>query len=168
MTQYNNNFIAQPGLQFPDNTVQTTAYTGGVVISSIPAINTTATSSSTGIIAISDNGNRLAYYNSTASNWLYIGTDKSVYTPPLTSPPVTGYIAWYDASSVNLSGSSWNDKSGNGNNAIIYGSPTLQSGTGNGATATFNALSSNNHSTDAVLFPAELINNSHYFLFFVK
>lgn len=165
MTQHNNNIIINTALQFSDLSTQTTAWTGAVTFPSIASSATTATSTSNQIVLIADNGQRPAYYSTTASQYLYVGTDKPVYTPPSNSPPLTDYIAWYDASSVNLGSSLWTDKSINGNNATIYGSPTLQSGTGNGATATFNALSSNDHTTDAVLFPGELIDNSHYTLF---
>jgi hypothetical protein len=51
----------------------------------ITAAETTATSTGTGrLVTISDNAGRLAYYNTTASNWLYVGTDAIVYVNALT------------------------------------------------------------------------------------
>ena len=76
--------VNAPSITFPDNTVQTTAYTGTAAVSfvSITAAQTTTTNTSTQIVLISDNGNTPAYYNSTISNWLYIGSNNIVYTPP--------------------------------------------------------------------------------------
>jgi hypothetical protein len=94
------------GLRFTDTSLQTTAFTSTNAVTSITAgtgtyvststgavtiwtsyqrvaaAATTATSTASGIIFITDNGSRAAYYNTTASQWLYIGTDAVVYTPP--------------------------------------------------------------------------------------
>jgi hypothetical protein len=80
MYLYNNLNIANSGyLGFTDNSIQTTAWTG---YQRVDAAATTATSTASGIIFITDNGGRAAYYNTTATQWLYIGTDAVVYTPP--------------------------------------------------------------------------------------
>lgn len=54
-----------------------------------------------------------------------------------TKPPVAGFLAWYDTTSV--VGTSWRDKSGNGYNATIAGA-TLTATSGNGATGLTTAL----------------------------
>jgi len=59
---------------------------GGSSIPLITAAETTATTTATGkLVSISDNGGRLAYYNDTITNWLYVFNDTVVYTPP--TPP---------------------------------------------------------------------------------
>jgi len=65
------------------------------------------------------------------------GNWPSIQTIP--TAPVAGYIAWHTGDSI--SGSSWNDLSGNGNTATIGGSgASVVSTTGNGAASTFNVL----------------------------
>jgi hypothetical protein len=79
------------------------------------------------------------------------------------TPPVTGYVGWYNASS--WTGSQWTDLSGNGNHATtIRGSISVVSGTGNGATATFNRLQGG--TGDGLRFPTSIL-PSTYTLFHV-
>jgi hypothetical protein len=64
------------------------------VIPLISAAETTATTTATGkLVSISDNGGRLAYYNNTVSDWLYVFNDSVVYTPP--APPPEDYDPFY-------------------------------------------------------------------------
>ena len=138
---------------------------GGTTIPLIPAADTTATSTSTGkLVSISDNGGRLAYYNNTITNWLYVGTDAVVYSPPApppSGPPVTDYIAWYDITS--FTGSMWNDKSGNGYNGTVGGSPTVVSVSGNGG-GSFSAIQGG--TSDYIAFPSGIL-PSTYTLFYI-
>lgn len=171
----NNNFRVKNGLEVAttatvasvvfsgDNSVQTSAATAIPVIT---AAATTATSTATGkLVSISNTGGKLAYYSSTASQWRYVGTEAVVYTPPdPNAPPVSDYIAWYDASSINLGTATWTDKSGNGYHGSIGGSPTIVSTSSNGATETFNVLSGG--TSDLVTFPAAIV-PSTYTLFHV-
>lgn len=132
---------ASPGITFTlDGSIQTTAWLG---YTRVVASATTTTNTSSGIILISDNGGRPAYYNTTASTWQYVGTDVTVYTPSGGFNPtsISGCILWADLTSVSLGTSTWTDMSGAGNHGTIYGSPTLASTSGNGATAISTALS---------------------------
>ena len=155
-------FSIDGNLTFPDSTVQTTAWAG---YQSVTAAETTASSTSSGIILITDMGGRVAYYNTTASMWLYVGTDVVVYTPPNPPPPVTDYIAWYDMTSVNISGMTWTDLSGNGHHATLYGSPTIAAVSGGGASIT-SALTGS--TGDSGLFPSPVASGSTYSLFTVS
>ena len=81
----------------------------------------------------------------------------------LPGPPVSGYIAWYDAGSI--SGTTWTDKTGNGYNATIGGSGySVTTTTGNGATASFDTLQGTTAST--VVFPSGVV-PSTYTLFYI-
>jgi len=129
------------------------------------AIDTISITTGSGLLAvIEDRGSKLAYYSTTACNWLYVGTEEIVYTPVIVTPPVTDYIGWYDMTSVDLTGGYWNDMSGNAYNATASGSPTITSGTGNGATATFSALTG--ITSDKFIFPSAIL-PSTYTLFHV-
>ena len=87
----------------------------------------------------------------------------STTVPISDTPPVTGYVGWYNASS--WTGSQWTDLSGNGNHATtIRGSISVVSGTGNGATATFNRLQGG--TGDGLRFPTSIL-PSTYTLFHV-
>lgn len=81
----------------------------------------------------------------------------------LPEPPVSGYIAWYDADSI--SGTTWTDKTGNGYDASLGGTGfSVVSTTGNGATESFNALQGSTAST--VVFPSGIL-PSTYTLFYI-
>ena len=167
MTQHNNPTVIKPAIQFADQTVQSIAYAGISTLLAVTSTATTTTNSSTQIVLISDYGDKMAYYNSTLSNWLYVGTDKPVITPPgPTSPPVTDYIAWYDPSSFSLGTSQWLDLSANGHHATINGSPTISANSGNGATGDFNQLVGV-ASSDSIVFPSGILPNT-YSLFTVS
>ena len=167
MTQHNNNIIINTALQFSDLSTQTTAWTGAVTFPSIASSATTATSTSNQIVLIADNGQRPAYYSTTASQYLYVGTNKAVITPPgPPAPPVTDYIAWYDSSSFSLGTSQWLDLSANGHHATINGSPTISANSGNGATGDFNQLVGV-ASSDSIVFPEGILPNT-YSLFTVS
>lgn len=157
-------------LVFPDLTVQTTAWTGTSIATflSVTAADTTTTNTATGIVLITDNGNHVAYYNSTVSTWLYVSNDAVVYsapTPP-SSPPVTDYIAWYDMSSVDISGMTWNDLSGNGYHATLYGSPSIAAVSGGGATLISSALTGS--TGESAQFPIAVAYGPTYSLFTVS
>jgi hypothetical protein len=103
-----------------------TALNAGTTIPLITAAQTASTSTATGkLVSISDNGGRLAYYNNTLTDWLYVGTDEIVYTPPPppTGPPVADYIQWFDYTSFNDSAHTWSDLSIYANNATVTGTP---------------------------------------------
>ena len=71
----------------------------------VTSASTTATSTSSGIILITTNGGRPAYYNTTASEWRYVATEAVVYTPP-----ASGDAYWADTR-VYLSGETVADNS---------------------------------------------------------
>ena len=96
---------------------------GNTRFATILALDTTSLTTGSGLLAvIADGGSKLAYYSTTACNWLYVGTEEVVYTPS-SSPPVTDYIGWYDASS--FAGSTWNDRSIYANDATVTGSASV-------------------------------------------
>jgi hypothetical protein len=151
MTNYNKAFKVKHGLE----------------ITAIAAAETTATSTATGkVYAISDNGGKLSYYSTTASDWLYVGTEAVVYTPPPPppeGPPVTDYIALYDYTSVD--GSSLNDLTANANTATISGTVTITTSTGNGASESFSVMAGSNNET--ISFPSGLLDADGYTLIHV-
>ena len=164
-------FTVNGEITFPDLTVQTTAFTGTSIATflSVTAADTTTTNTATGIVLITDNGNHVAYYNSTVSNWLYVSNDAVVYSAPPSPPsppPVTDYIAWYEMSSVNISGMTWNDLSGNGYHATLYGSPSIAAVSGGGATLISSALTGS--TGESAQFPIEVAYGSTYSLFTVS
>jgi len=72
-----------------------------------------------------------------------------------TKPPVAGYLAWYDTTSV--VGTNWYDKSGNGYTATIAGA-TLTATSGNGATGLTTALyGSSAATTQSVTWPVGIL-----------
>jgi hypothetical protein len=70
---------------------------------------------------------------------------------PVTS--ISGLVGWYDVSSV--SGSTWTDKSGNGNHASIVGGASVVSVSGKGATNLTSALAGT--TSQGVNFPAAIL-----------
>jgi hypothetical protein len=113
------------------------------------------------IITISDSGTDTnapagnwapAYWDPDNAVWTYIANSNSVtpiVTPPVTSPPVTDYIAWYDSSS--FSGSTWTDLSTNTNNATVTGSPSVVSvGAGYGSSTGVSAVQGNSSAYVAI------------------
>jgi hypothetical protein len=88
--------------------------------------------------------NMLAYWDNKNALWKYVSnnTAVTVLMPPAFSPTdIGGCVLWCDLTSVSLGTSTWSDKSGNGNDGSIGGSPTLASTSGNGASAITTALS---------------------------
>jgi hypothetical protein len=154
------------GIVFADATVMTTA-ASGVAIPVVTAAETTATTTATGkLVSISDAGGRLAYYNNTITNWLYVSNNSVVYTPPApppSGPPVTDYIAWYDVDSY--IGTVWYDKSVNGSNASSAG-VSIASVSGFGASALTSAIDGSSGS-GSIEFPVNILNQDGYTLFHV-
>jgi hypothetical protein len=96
----------------------------------------------------------------TGGSGIVIITLKFLDPPP---PPVFGYIGWYTASS--WIGSQWTDLSGYNNHATtIRGTISVVSGTGNGATRSFNTLQGS--TSDGLRFPSGIL-PSTYTLFHV-
>jgi hypothetical protein len=86
-------------------------------------------------VLISDNGGRVAYYNTTASTWRYVGTDVVVYTPPPGgTPPVSGYVQWY--TTATFAGTVWNNAGSSSTFGTVTGTPTVQFVTTSSSTAT--------------------------------
>jgi hypothetical protein len=93
-------------------------------------------SSSSGIWSLADAQREIGAYN-------WPGT-----------PPVPGYIGWYTAES--FSGTTWTDRSGNGNNATVTrGTVSVVTVTGNGARNTFNCLQGG--TGDGLQFPTAIL-----------
>ena len=165
MTQHNNNIIITPGLQFLDSTVQTTAWTGSAPWTTTTSGNINAITNTNQLVLVSDNSNRPAYYNTTETNWVYVGLETQVYHQ-FSPADISGLLAWYDTTSVNLGAGVWTDKSGNSYNATINGSPTLSANSGNGATGNFNELVGV-AGPDSIIFPSGIL-PSTYSLFTVS
>lgn len=88
--------------------------------------------------------------------------ERGVYNWPGV-PPVPNYIGWYTAES--FSGSTWTDRSGNGNNGTVTrGTVSVVTITGNGARNTFSSLQGG--TGDGIQFPAAIL-PSTYTLFHV-
>jgi hypothetical protein len=83
-------------------------------------------------------------------------------------PPVSGYIAWYDADSYNAATGVWTDKSGNGYHATGSVSITTPSVTGNGSSKTIKCVQCdyNGGSYGKIVWPAAIL-PSTYTLFHV-
>jgi hypothetical protein len=106
-----------------------------------------------GFMRFNTDSNLLEYYN--GSNWI----DVNIFQPT----SLSGLIGWYDTFSV--SGTTWTDKSGSGNNATISGA-TVVSTSGNGA-ALLNQALHGSSTAHTVQFPAAIV-PSTYTLFHVN
>jgi hypothetical protein len=76
--------------------------------------------------------------------------DSTYPTPQI----ISGLVGWYDTTSV--SGSSWNDKSGNGNHATISGATVATVSTGNGANAITSVLTGTS-TAHTVIWPTAIL-----------
>ena len=76
---------------------------------------------------------------------------------------MSGLAGWWDSSSLNAAGTTWNDKSGNGKNATITGTAwTTTTVTGNGSSYTIPVVYG--LSTSQATFPAGSIPTNYTFL----
>jgi hypothetical protein len=106
-----------------------------------------------GMTRINSQTGFIEFYNGT--QW----TELSIFTPA----SISGLIGWYDTGSV--SGTTWTDKSGSGNNATITGA-TVTSVSGNGATLLNQALHGT-LSSHKVVFNSNILPSANYTLFHV-
>jgi hypothetical protein len=105
--------------------------------------NINAITNTNQLVLISNNSNRPAYYNTTETNWVYVGLETQVYHQ-FSPADISGLLAWYDVPSANIDGGVWTDKSGNGFDGIINNlssAITLDTGvTGSNASQTNTAV----------------------------
>lgn len=90
----------------------------------------------------------LEYHNGAA--WIEV----TVFSPA----SISGLIGWYDMSSI--SGSNWNDKSGQANHATLVNSPAVVTTSGNGASLLTQALHGSTI-TQGVYWPSAILPSNH-------
>jgi hypothetical protein len=164
MTQHNNNIIINTALQFSDLSTQTTAWTGTTTFPSIVSSSTTATSTSSQIILIADHGNKPAYYSTTASQYLYVGTDNVVYTTYANNPAAYGTLqGWFVATDFNTSNNSWTDRGPNNYSVTTGGTLTkFFDGAGNGSTTGATVVQGGSTTGDYIKWPSGSADYSSY------
>ena len=164
MTQHNNPTVIKPAIQFADQTVQSIAYAGISTLLAVTSTATTTTNSSTQIVLISDYGDKMAYYNSTLSNWLYVGTDKPVNVVYSNNPAAYGTLqGWFVATDFNTSNNSWPDRGPNNYSVTTGGTLTkFFDNAGNGSTTGATVVQGGSTVGDYIKWPSGSANYSAY------
>ena len=164
MTQHNNPTVIKPAIQFADQTVQSIAYAGISTLLAVTSTATTTTNSSTQIVLISDYGDKMAYYNSTLSNWLYVGTDKPVNVVYSNNPAAYGTLqGWFVATDFNTSNNSWPDRGPNNYSVTTGGTLTkFFDNAGNGSTTGATVVQGGSTVGDYIKWPSGSADYSTY------
>jgi hypothetical protein len=119
--------------------------------------NINAITNTNQLVLVTDNSNRPAYYNTTETNWVYVGLETQVYHQ-FNPNDISGLLAWYDTTSANIGGSVWTDKSGNGFDGTINNSSSA-------ITLATGVSGSNASQTNTAVHIQESVDSSAYISF---